>query len=139
MVASIPPGQFADGRITTQGGSFFDSVPTDADLYLLVRVLHDWADEDASRILRSCLAAMPTGARLLVVEGLIDPDPLCGPATEYLIDMQMMAMFGNARERTEAEFRELLTGAGFDLTRVIATASPVSILEAVPRLRPKDG
>jgi hypothetical protein len=139
VVAAIPPDELADGRITTQGGSFFDSVPTDADLYLLVRVLHDWADEDASRILRLCLAAMRTGARLLVVEGLIDPDPSRGPATEYMIDMQMMAMFGNARERTEAEFRELLTGAGFDLTRVIATASPVSILEAVPRLEPQNG
>jgi hypothetical protein len=46
--------------------------------------------------------------------------------------MQMMAMFGSARERTEAEFRELLAAAGFDLLRVIATASPVSILEAAP-------
>jgi hypothetical protein len=90
-------------------------------IYLLVFVLHNWADDDASRILRSCRAAMRTGARLLVVEGLIDPDPLRGPATADLLDMQMIAMFGNARERTEAEFRELLTGAGFDLTRVIAT------------------
>jgi hypothetical protein len=79
------------------------------------------------------------GARLLVVEGLIDPDPLRGPTTEYLIDMQMMAMFGNARERTEAEFRKLLTGAGFDLIRVIATASTVFVLEAVFRLEPQNG
>ena len=56
---------------------------------------------------------MRIGARLLVVEGLIDPDPSRGPTTEYIIDMQMMAMFGNARKRTEAEFRELLVGAGF--------------------------
>ncbi len=44
----------------------------------------------------------------------------------------MMAMFGSARERTEAEFRELLARAGFDLAHVIATSSPVSILEAMP-------
>ena len=134
VVAAIPPDALAGGRITTQGGSFFDGVPTDADLYLLVFVLHNWADEDASRILRSCRAAMQTGARLLVVEGLIDPDPLRGLTMEYLLDMQMMAMFGNARERTEAEFRELLTDAGLDLIRVIATDSPVFVLEAVPRL-----
>ena len=45
--------------------------------------------------------------------------------------MQMMAMFGSARERTEAEFRGLLAGSGFALRRVIPTGSPISILEAV--------
>jgi O-methyltransferase domain len=29
------------------------------DAYLLSRILHDWNDEDASRILRRCRAAMP--------------------------------------------------------------------------------
>jgi hypothetical protein len=47
--------------------------------------------------------------------------------------MHMMAMFGSARERTEAEFRALLTAAGFDLRRVIPTASLVTILDAVPQ------
>ena len=78
VIAAIPPAGLAGGRITTQVGSFFDGLPTDADLYLLVRVLHNWADEDASRILRSCRIAMRTGARLLVVEALINPDPLRG-------------------------------------------------------------
>lgn len=133
VVAAIAPDALAGGRLTACGGSFFDGVPTGADLYLLVRVLHDWADEDVSRILRSCRAAMAADARLLVVEALLEPDPARGRPVEYLIDMQMMAMFGGARERTEAEFRALLALAGFDLLRVIATASPVSILEAAPQ------
>lgn len=133
VVAAIPPGALAGGRITARGGSFFDGVPAGADHYLLIRVLHDWADEDVSRILRSCRAAMEAHGRLLIVEMILEPDPARGRPTEYLIDMQMMAMFGNARERTEPEFRALLTPAGFDLIRVIATASPVSILEAAPR------
>ena len=132
VVAAIPLDDLASGRITTHGGSFFDAVPGDADLYMLVRVLHDWSDEDASHILRSCRAAMSSDARLLVVEGLIDPDPSRGLVTEYLIDMQMMAMFGGARERTESEFRELLVGAGFKLYSAIPTASSVFILEAAP-------
>jgi SAM-dependent methyltransferase len=136
VVAAIPPEALGGGRITPRGGSFFDGVPAGADLYLLVRVLHDWSDEDASRILRSCRSAMRPEARLLVIEGLIEPDPSRGRPTEYLIDMQMMAMFGTARERTEAEFSQLLTGAGFDLTAAIPTASPVTILEAAPRPQP---
>lgn len=76
---------------------------------------------------------MAADARLLVIEGILEPDPSRGLPTEYLIDMQMMAMFGNARERTGDEFRELLAKAGFDLARVIKTTSSVSILEAAPR------
>jgi len=133
VVAAISAEAMSAGRITAQAGNFFDGVPVGADLYLLVRVLHDWPDEDAARILRSCRSSMSLDARLLVVEGILEADPSRGLPTEYLIDMQMMAMFGNARERTGDEFRELLAKAGFELTRVIKTASSVSILEASPR------
>ncbi len=132
VVAAITDEARAGGRITTQGGSFFERVPAGCDIYLLCRVLHDWPDDQALRILKSCRTAMGANARLLVVEGLLHPDPTHGVPTEYLIDMQMMAMFGNARERTEAEFGELLGRAGFELARVIATDSSVSILEAAP-------
>ena len=133
VVAAVPPEGLAGGRISVQGGSFFDGVPAGADIYLLVRVLHDWADEDALRILRSCRTAMGSDGRLLIVEQILQPDPSRGRQTDYLVDMQMMAMFGSAHERTEAEFRTLLMPAGFELLRVITTASPVSILEAASR------
>ena len=132
VVAAIGSDALANGRIEARGGSFFDAVPSGGDHYLLVRVLHDWADEDVVRILRACRAAMKPPARLLIVEMLLEPDPTRGRQTEYLIDLQMMAMFGSARERTETEFRELLTTTGFKPTRVIVTSAPVSILEAVP-------
>jgi hypothetical protein len=133
VVTAIAPEALAGGRITTQAGSFFESVPKGADLYMMVRVLHDWSDEDASRILRSCRAAMRADARLLVVEAIMPSDPSLGRQTEYLIDMQMMTMFGDARERTESEFRDLLASSGFDLVGVTPTESPVSILQAAPR------
>ena len=80
-----------------------------------------------------CVAPPWAHGRLLIVEQILPPDPSRGRATDYLVDMHMMAMFGGAQERTEAEFRALLTSAGFDLRRVIPTASLVSILEAAPR------
>lgn len=133
VVAAIPAAALADGRITPHSGSFFDAVPAGADHYLLVRVLHDWPDGDVLKILRACRASVLDGARLLVVEALLQPDPSRGRPTEYLIDMQMMAMFGKARERTADEFRDLLAQAGFDLARIVPTTSSVSILEALPR------
>jgi hypothetical protein len=39
---------------------------------------------------------------------------------------------GRARERTEAEFRNLFDQSGFLLRRVIPAASTISIIEAAP-------
>ena len=39
----------------------------------------------------------------------------------------------SARERTAAEYRDLLGEAGFRITRVVQTASPLSVMEARPR------
>ena len=86
-------------------------MPSGADHYLVIRVLHDWNDHDYLRIVRSCRAAMSGDARLLIVEQILEPDPARGRATDYLLDVHMMAMFGDARERTEAEHRDLLMDA----------------------------
>ena len=47
------------------------------------------------------------------------------------MDLHMLMLL-RARERTEAQFRDLLAGAGFDLRRVVPTGSPagLSVLEA---------
>jgi hypothetical protein len=132
VVAARPPSAHCEGRIVVQGGSFFDRVPTGADLYLLIGVLHDWPDEDCSRILRVIRAAMHADARLLIGEQIFEPDPAIGRPMTYLLDIQMMAMFGSARERTEAEFGELLAASGFAPPRLIPTKSAISILEAQP-------
>ena len=132
VIAAIPPDARSGGRIDVLGGSFFDNVPEGADIYLLVRVLHDWSDDDCIRILRNCRTAMTGSARLLIVEQILEPDPTLGPPAGYLIDTQMMAMFGTARERTESEFGELLQTSGLALARVIATTSPVSVVEVIP-------
>jgi hypothetical protein len=132
VIAALTHENLMEGRITAEGGSFFDRVPGGADIYMLIRVLHDWADEDCLRILRACRAGMSPRSRLLVADQILEPDPARGRATGYLIDIQMMAMFGHARERSEAEFRSLLDRSGFSLRRVIPTASPVCIVEAAP-------
>jgi hypothetical protein len=69
-------------------------------------------------------------ALLLVGEQILDPDPARGRPTDYLLDTQMMAIFGSARSRTEEEHCALLRQSGLGLRRVISTVSPVSILEA---------
>ena len=42
----------------TIGGDFFESVPADGDAYILSRVIHDWDDAAALKILGNCRRAM---------------------------------------------------------------------------------
>jgi hypothetical protein len=132
VINAITPEQLLQGRISIQAGSFFDQVPGGADIYMLMWVLHDWPDEDCVRILRTCRKAMRPNSLLLVCELILEADPAIGKLIGYIADVHMMAMFGRARERTEAEFRNLFNQSGFLLRRVIPTASPISIIEAAP-------
>jgi hypothetical protein len=130
VIQAIPPDGLMSGRIAVAEGSFFEGVPAGADVYTLVRVLHDWSDEDCATILHACRAAMKPEAVLLIGEQILDPDPASGQTVGYLSDMHMMAMFGSARERTEDDFRALLAEAGLTLRRVISIRSTVSVIEA---------
>ncbi|HWT22348.1 MAG TPA: methyltransferase [Solirubrobacteraceae bacterium] len=120
-----------DGRARCEAGDFFAAVPAGADTYLLSRVLHDWGDEDASRILAVCRRAAGPGARLLVVEALLPERAVDAPEV-IRMDLLMLVLVGGA-ERTAAQYRALLAGAGFAVTRVVPTPSPsgVSVIEAV--------
>ena len=48
------------------------------------------------------------------------------------VDLHMLAVTGG-RERSEAEYQELLETAGFSLGRVVTTRSPFCVIEGVPR------
>jgi hypothetical protein len=132
VVNAIPQEERMNGRIAVQPGSFFDSVPSGADIYMLIRVLHDWSDDDCARILGGIRKATAAHSLLLLGEQILEPNPDRGHASGYLLDVQMLTMFGRARERSEAEFREILSQSGFSLRRVVSTASPVAIIEASP-------
>jgi hypothetical protein len=94
-------------------------------------VLHDWDDRNAGRILAACRSAMAPGVRLLVVEAILPERASDAPAV-IRMDLHMMILLG-ARERTEAEFRQLLGAAGFTVKRVVRTGSSagLGIIEAV--------
>jgi hypothetical protein len=132
VVANLSRAQLLDGRIVTEGGDFLTQVPTGADFYLLIRVLHDWDDASCIQILKQCRAAMGAGATLILGEELLEPDPGHGHPTAYLIDTHMMTMFGQARARSEDEFHGLLESAGFTMNRILGTSSSVSLVEAKP-------
>jgi hypothetical protein len=116
-------------RCRAEAGDFFREVPGGGDLYLLRKVIHDWDDERARVLLRCCRAAMTEAARLIVVETVVPAGN--EPAYAKLLDL-LMLVYAGGRERTEAEYRELLRSTGFSPMRLVSTASAVSLLEAKP-------
>lgn len=119
----------ADDRVEAISGDFFKSAPEGADAYLLRFILHDWTDSKALAILGSVRRAMKPTARLVVIEQVI----LEGPEFHFgkWVDLQMLVAV-DGRERSEAEFRDLLSKAGFELETVVPTESPLSLLIAKP-------
>lgn len=113
------------GRCAFVAGSFFESVPAGADLYLLGDILHDWPDAESLRILQAVRQGMTPQSRLLILEVLASPAGAPG-------DLHMMVLFGEGRQRSPEEFAELFAAAGLSLSQVIGTGTDVSIVEARP-------
>jgi len=115
-------------RCATVSGDFFKDVP-EGRAYIMKHIIHDWDDERARIILRNIRAKLqgkPTG-KVLLLEAVLQPGNASDPGK--LIDIEMLMMPGG-KERSESEFRALFASAGFELTRVVPTRSPLSVIEA---------
>ena len=114
-------------------GSFFDAVPAEADVYLLKSVLHDWDDTHCASIVRNCRLAMPPHARLLVIERMMPARYSCSPTDQTIARSDLNMLVGpGGQERTEAEYRTMLEGAGLQTVSVHELVDSFSVLAAVP-------
>jgi len=113
------------GRIERIGGDFFKEVPVQADAYLMRWILHDWSDEESVALLANVRKVAEPNARLMVVESVIPETPEFDMGKWMDLNMMVMA---TGRERTAAEFRDLLAQAGFALEQLVPTRSPLSIV-----------
>ncbi len=115
-------------RVTVTPGSFFEGVPQGGDAYVLSHVIHDWSETQCLTILGHCRRAMKPGGRVLLVEMVLPAGNTPHPGK--ILDMMMLVGPGG-RERTAEEYAELLAKAGLRMTRVVPTASAVSVVEAM--------
>jgi hypothetical protein len=114
-------------RTAVVGGSFFESVPSGGDAYVLKHIVHDWDESKVLEILQNIRNAMAVGAKLLVIETVIPDDDREHLAK--LLDLEMLVA-GTGKERTAAEYTQLLNRVGFRKTRVIPPLGPVSVAES---------
>jgi hypothetical protein len=124
VVAEAP-----DGRIERVGGDFFESIPVQANAYVMRWILHDWSDEESVGLLTNVRRAATSDARLMVVESVIPETPEFDMGK--WMDLNMMAMT-TGRERTAAEFGDLFERAGFWVEQIVPTPSPLSIVMGKP-------
>ena len=122
VAGAVPPHDC----IAAISGSFFDDRLPKADAYLLRRIMHDWQDGEARRILAAIRAAAEPGARVLIVEAPLpegnEPHPAKG------LDIVMLAVVGG-RERTVDEYRALMRSAGFRWIGATVTPSGTALME----------
>ena len=120
--AATPPADLA-GRCRFVAGNLFEKWPVSSEAVILARVLHDWPDRDALRILRRAREAMPKGGTLYVIEMMLDDATGRGG----LLGLNMLVMTQGA-ERTDEQFKEILAQAGFSVLDVIETSSVSSVI-----------
>jgi hypothetical protein len=117
-------------RLEVRAGDLFQSWSVQADAVFLARVLHDWDDAEALRILVRAREALNPGGRIYVIElvlGTEDKDMRGG-----LLDLHMLASTGG-RERTETGYRTLLERAGLRLHErrdIASIINSILIIEA---------
>ena len=115
-------------RSTLVSGDFFNEIPVVADIYLMKFIIHDWNDEQSITILNNLAKSAPKGAKLLLVETVVEEDDNA-PSLSKIMDLNMLVMTGG-RERTPSEYAALFEKTGFRLEKVYPTA-PLQIVEAV--------
>ena len=127
-----PTAEAASKRFTTTGlegrahavsGSFFDPLPTDADLYLLSDIVHDWDDDHARQILTRCRdAAADNDAAVVLIE------PVQGHGASTGIDLFMLLCFGG-RERSIDDINRLAADVGLEPCGAVSVADGRIALE----------
>jgi len=93
-------------------GDMFESVPK-GDAIFMKGILHDWGDDLCLKLLKNCYKALPDNGKIIIVEGILPEMPDGTKKGIFLMDMEMMAHHDGGRERTQQEYLDLATRAGF--------------------------
>lgn len=126
VVAQAAPAQI--GRVRTVGADLFDPWPVKPDVIVFARVLHDWDDVDAIRLLKRAREALAPEGRVLVLELVLEPSGYGGS----LCDLHLLTVTGG-RERTRRDFARLFEAAGFILAQDLSGPTLPHILVGVPK------
>ncbi|XP_052208562.1 trans-resveratrol di-O-methyltransferase-like [Diospyros lotus] len=122
-------------------GNMFEAIPP-ANAILLKWILHDWADEDCVKILRHCREAIPSrekGGKVIIIDVVVghqkleetDANDDKSTQTQLFMDMLVMVLY-SSKERTEKEWANLFSVAGFSDYKINPILGLRSLIEIYP-------
>jgi len=111
LAADLIQSELKD-RITFQVQDFFkpQATKTGAKAFFLRHIIHDWSDEDASRILKQLLPEVENGAKILVSDRALSfssQRPTHLDSMVQWVDLLMWTLLG-AKERSAEQWQKLL-------------------------------
>jgi len=115
-------------RCEIVAGDFFKSVYSGGDAYVISQIIHSWDDDSCINLLKNIRSAMTERSTLIIINAVIPPNNK--PHFNKWLDIELLIAFPGGRERMESEFSYILEAAGLRLTKIIPTASDVSVIEA---------
>ncbi|KAJ6555654.1 S-adenosyl-L-methionine-dependent methyltransferase [Mycena vulgaris] len=152
------PTAIKSGQVRLEVHDFFTAQPeTNATVFLLKQIMHDWSDEYCVKILTKLWEAASPGTTLLLLDSIIPlachdpsadgphgipgavakeaPPPLLpnyGAANEmgYNADIDMFLLF-NSQERTVIHFTELLAQSGWKITAIHRQPGDSTFLQCI--------
>jgi len=125
----VVAGASVSDRIQVESGSFFERIPAGCDAYMMKHIIHDWDDARCQRILELVAAQLPAHGKVLVCDMILSEQPV--PEMAKMLDIEMLVLTGGGKERTEREFADLFKSADLRLNRIVRTAGPTCVLEAM--------
>ncbi|MFW9882392.1 MAG: methyltransferase [Candidatus Thorarchaeota archaeon] len=108
-------------------GNFFEKVPASADTIIMSRVLHDWNDENAVKILKNLNDALSENGRLLILKMIVPENPKYDIGVT--LNFNLLVNVGG-KERTFQEFNNLLQNSGFIIKSTIKNKGIISLIIA---------
>ncbi|MGC8581676.1 MAG: methyltransferase [Thermoplasmata archaeon] len=117
-------------KIEVVEGNFFESIPFNVDAIIMSRILHDWDDDNAIKILMSVRGALNKKGILYIIETVVPENPTydCGQSLNF----NLFVMVGG-RERKLSEFNVLFDKTDFELKRVVFSKNCVTSLMILKR------
>jgi SAM-dependent methyltransferase len=120
-----------ENRCEVRIGDFFEELPDDVDVCVLMHIIHSWDDATATRLLRRCADAVGPDGTLLIIEGLLVPD--ARRDLTNLLDLEMLVLCGPGHERRKPEMRRLISAAGLRLHDAVPLVGGIRLLVVRPR------
>jgi hypothetical protein len=103
--------------VTKMAHDFFQEQPVkNAQMYYIRRVMHDWQDKEAAKIMKCIVPAMAPDSRIIISDMAIPEPVTLRDAGAIWLDLMMMSIGG--KERTVRDWEKLAELSGLKLMRV---------------------